>query len=292
MLSTHVEKGDEMTDTTRRILITGASRGIGAHLATDLASSGHTVFAASRSGRSPETPHAEDFSGTIVPITMDVTDEVSVALALADSDRLDTVICNAGVAWFAPLEIMSEASFDATIATNLTGAVRVVRHALRLLRHSGDGRVIAISTLAAISGLPGEAAYCASKAGLEAAMESLRYEVEPLGVRVSIIQPGYTADSGLVVSDVAPGTPGGTVYEPLIALNDAGHDRLRASAESPQLICDAVADALSAENPSLRYALGALAETATTLRHAPDHEVHATVSEMFDLRDWACGVAR
>lgn len=278
-----------MPDNTRRILITGASRGIGAHLAVDLATRGHLVLATSRSGSRPD---GDAGNPAIEPIPMDVTDEVSVETAITHAGRLDAVICNAGVGWFAPLEVMSDTSFANTIATNLLGAVRVIRHALPSLRSGRDGRIVVISSLSAISGLPGEAAYCASKAGLEAAMESLRYEVEPLGVRISIIQPGYTADSGLVVSGRAPGTPDGTVYEPLLALNDAGHDELRQAAESPNLISDAVREALDSPNPRFRYPLGALADTATSLRVASDDEVHATISEMFGVRDWACGTTR
>ena len=271
----------------RSILITGASRGIGAHLAQDLAASGHTVFAASRSGDRPETDRG---APNVTPVAMDVTDEVSVELAIASIGDLDAVICNAGVGWFAPMEIMSERSFERTIATNLVGAVRVIRHALPALRRSGDGRVIAISSLSAVSGLPGESAYCASKAGLEAAMESLRYEVEPLGVKISIVQPGYTADSGLVVSGRAPGTPNGTVYEPLLARNDAGHETLRNGAESPQLICDAVQESLSLSEPRFRYPLGALAPVAASLKAASDDHVHATIADMFGVADWAAEV--
>ena len=187
---------------------------------------------------------------------------------------------------------MSDTSFEDTIATNLLGAVRVIRHALPALRSGGNGRIVVISSLAATRGLPGEAAYCASKAGLEAAMESLRHEVEPLGIRVSIIQPGYTADSGLVVSGRAPGTPGGTVYEPLFERNDAGHEQLRQAAESPSLICDAVRNALDSPTPRFRYPLGALADTATALRTASDDEAHAAIGEMFGVSDWTCGASR
>ena len=277
-----------MSDRTRHILITGASRGIGARIAIDLASDGHRVIAASRSGARPD---GDAGAPNIEPIAMDVTDEVSVETALGKADELSAVICNAGVGWFAPLEVMPETSFEQTIATNLVGATRVIRHALPLLRENGDGRVIAISSLSAISGLPGESAYCASKAGLEAAMESLRYEVEPVGVGVSIIQPGYTAESGLVTSGRAPGTPGETVYEPLLALNEAGHDALRAGAESPTLVVEAVRDALCSPAPRFRYPLGALAPIAAALKSASDEEVHTTISEMFGVTDWACGVA-
>lgn len=223
---------------------------------------------------------------------MDVTDDVSVEKAVADAGKLDALICNAGVGWFAPLEIMSDSSFERTIATNLIGAVRVIRHALPSLRSGHDARIVVISSLSAVSGLPGESAYCASKAGLEAAMESLRYEVEPLGVRVAIIQPGYTADTGLVVSGRAPETPSGTVYEPLLLLNEEGHDELRKSAESPSLVSDAVQDALCSPTPRFRYPLGALAETAASLRGASDDEIHAAISEMFGVADWTEGAAR
>ncbi len=218
---------------------------------------------------------------------MDVTDEASVASAIDAADDLDAVICNAGVGWFAPLEVMSGTSFERTIDTNLIGAVRVIRHALPRLRASGDGRVVVISSLAAIAGLPGESAYCASKAGLEAAMESLRHEVEPLGVRVSVIQPGYTADTGLVVSGRAPGAPDDSVYEALFVHNESSHAAVRAGAESPALVCEALRDALEAPEPRFRYPLGSLAPVAHALRSATDDEVHTAIGEMFGVADWA-----
>jgi NAD(P)-dependent dehydrogenase (short-subunit alcohol dehydrogenase family) len=143
-----------------------------------------------------------------------------------------------------------------------------------------------MSSLAAISGLPGETAYCASKAGLEAALESLRYELLPFGVHVSIIQPGYTADTGLVVSSRVPGMATGSVYEPLLVANDAGHDEVRETAESPDLVLDAIREVIASDEPAFRYPLGELGRDAAELRHLADDEVLAIISELFGLEEW------
>lgn len=146
--------------------------------------------------------------------------------------------------------------------------------------------MIAISSLAAYSGLPGEAAYCASKAGLEAAMESLRYELLPFGVHVSVIQPGYTAGTGLVVSSRAPGMATDSVYEPLLELNDRGQADTMDGAESPTLILDAVRDAMTNSVPRFRYPLGEFGEAAAQLGQLDDTEILAAFTELFGLEEW------
>ena len=269
------------------VFITGASRGIGAHLAAGLAGDGHHVIAASRSGDRPDAagPELE-----IMSVVADVCDERSVNQAVERAVErfggIDVVIANAGVGWFAPLEIMPPEAFALTIDTNLLGAVRLIRAAAPHLRSSGRGRVIAISSLAANSGLPGEAAYCASKAGLEAALESLRYEFLPFGVHVSVIQPGYTDGAGLVVSGRVPGTATDSVYAPLLEANDAGHDEIRRTAEGPDLILDAVREIVTADAPQFRWPLGEFGAGALELRHLPDDEVLAALTELFGLQEW------
>lgn len=269
------------------VFITGASRGIGAHVAAGLAADGHKVVAASRSGNRPEGA-APDLD--IMSVVADVRDDDSVGAAMTEAvDRfggIDVAIANAGVGWFAPLEIMPGPSFDETIDTNLLGSIRLIRAAAPHLRASGRGRVIAMSSLAAISGLPGETAYCASKAGLEAALEALRYELLPFGVHVSIIQPGYTAGTGLVVSGRAPGMATDSVYEPLLVANDAGHEEVRQGAESPDLVLDAIREAISSDKPAFRFPLGELGKEAAQMRHLADDEVLAIISELFGLGEW------
>ena len=269
------------------VFITGASRGIGAHLAIGLANDGHQVIATSRSGDQPAgaTPDLK-----IRALAADVTDQTSmgeaVDRAVAEFGGVDVAIANAGVGYFAPLEIMPASALAETIDTNLLGAFRLFQTAAPHLRASGRGRVIAMSSLAAISGLPGEAAYCASKAGLEAALESMRYELLPFGVHVSIIQPGYTQGTGLVVSGRVPEMATDSVYEPLLVANDAGHDEIRETAESPDLILEAIRHAIASDEPAFRYPLGEFGAVMTELGHASDKEIMAAMTEVFGLEEW------
>lgn len=269
------------------VLITGASRGIGAHLAVGLAGDGHEVIAVSRSGDLPVGATSEL---AIRPLAADVTDQASISDAVdrtvTEFGGLDVAIANAGVGYFAPLEIMPATALGETIDTNLVGALRLFQAAGPHLRSSGRGRVIAMSSLAAITGLPGEAAYCASKAGLEAALESMRYELLPFGVRVSVIQPGYTEGTGLVVSGRPPEMETDSVYEPLLLANDAGHEQVRESAESPDLVLQAVRDAMASDEPAFRYPLGELGVEMTELGHAGDEEIMAAVVAVFGLQTW------
>jgi NAD(P)-dependent dehydrogenase (short-subunit alcohol dehydrogenase family) len=121
---------------------------------------------------------------------------------------------------------------------------------------------------------------------LEAALESMRYELLPFGVHISIIQPGYTKGTGLLVSGRAPGMATDSVYEPLLVANDAGHDEIRETAESPNLILEAVRGAMASDTPAFRYPLGEFGTAMTELGHAGDEEIMKAMTEVFGLEEW------
>ena len=200
------------------VLITGASRGIGAHLARQLAAQGHTVYAGMRQP-AVDIPGNADCSDEIRPIRMDITRESDIKAAMetivAQCGRLDLLINNAGVAWFAAAEEMSSQVLRDTMETNFFGAVACTRAALPVMRAAGSGTVIMISSLASAVGLPLESAYCASKSALNAFAESLRLEVAPFGVRVAIIEPGITT-GGLSTSIPDPAAPDESAYQALV----------------------------------------------------------------------------
>lgn len=170
-----------------RILISGASRGLGAAAAEALAVAGHTVYAGMR--RLPEVPMRDG----IMPVLLDVDDPVSINAALRqiekDQQGLDVLVNNAGVSAAGPLEGMDLQQARALFDTNVWGAVSLMQAALPLLRRS-RGRIINITSIAAEIALPYRALYSASKAALSSFTQGLRLEVKPFGVDVCEIQPG------------------------------------------------------------------------------------------------------
>ncbi len=174
-----------MTQTTRRILITGGGTGIGRAIAHAFAGHKDEVTIA---GRRPE-PLAEATGGHRIETRIaDVTDEAQVA-ALFDRP-FDVVVANAGGGKAARLTDLTLADWNATLCVNLTGTFLTFREALRVM--PGGGRLIAVASTAALQGSANIAAYAASKHGVLGLVRSVAREVAQKGITCNAICPGYT----------------------------------------------------------------------------------------------------
>jgi NAD(P)-dependent dehydrogenase (short-subunit alcohol dehydrogenase family) len=171
----------------RRVLITGAARGIGAALARRLHSRGAKVALA---GIEPEELRAVAAEcGTAPALACDVRYGEQVSAAVSEAVQrlggLDVVVANAGVAAQLPLLGGDPTVFERTIEVNLVGVYHTLREAGAHIAHP-DGYALAISSLAAALHLPLMGAYCASKAGVEALADALRVELASSGARVGV----------------------------------------------------------------------------------------------------------
>lgn len=180
----------------KRVLITGAARGIGAATARELAARGARLALVGLE-REALAALAAELGGPAlgrfqsgerhVWAEADVTDsaalQTAVAHAVAALGGLDVVVANAGIASFGPIRSIDPEAFAKTVDVNLTGVFRTVHATLPYLIDSG-GYVLVVSSLAALVPMVGSAAYGASKAGVEAFTDTLRLEVAPLGVTV------------------------------------------------------------------------------------------------------------
>jgi NAD(P)-dependent dehydrogenase (short-subunit alcohol dehydrogenase family) len=177
----------------RRVLVTGAAGGIGRSIVAALADAGCLVAACDGPGAAaPSVP------GAAVGLSFDVRDRAAVQRGVADTvERLggcDAVVANAGIVdTIHRAERFSEEAWRADLETNLFGAFYVVQAAFDALAASGDGRIVVISSLAAETGLPGQVAYAASKAGLVGMARTLAAEWAPRGVRCNVVMPGMIA---------------------------------------------------------------------------------------------------
>lgn len=184
-----------MTEQFSSILITGASSGIGAALARHYAAPGIRLVLHGRDAGRLDAVAADCRSkGATVETTLfDVTDRTAAAAAIAAVDRarpLDLVIANAGIGGG------SDDSHDSTLSileTNLGGVLNTVYPALAALRPRGRGTIALVSSLAGFRGLPGSAAYSASKAAVRALGEGWRGDYLKDGIKISVIAPGYVA---------------------------------------------------------------------------------------------------
>ena len=176
-------------------LITGCDSGFGMMVASSLASQGFPVYAGCLT---EEGMNALNDLGhpTLFPVSMNVcsSEDVDKVIKLIKKkeNSLYCIINNAGIADGSILEISSMESWEKTIQVNLIGAMRVSRASIPLLREFGPGsRIINISSAASFAYLPGMSAYCASKAGIRIAGDAMRLEMQPFGIHVTSVMPGF-----------------------------------------------------------------------------------------------------
>jgi NAD(P)-dependent dehydrogenase (short-subunit alcohol dehydrogenase family) len=173
--------------------ITGSGRGMGVDLARAALAAGHAVVA---TGRDTETVadavgDADDLLVAELDITSLASAEAAVRAAADRFGRIDVVVNNAGNFYAGFFEELTPEQIERSLTTNLVGPMNVTRAVLPVMREQRSGNVIAITSTAGIVGQEFCSAYAASKFGVEGWMESLRFEVEPFGIRTTIVEPGF-----------------------------------------------------------------------------------------------------
>jgi NAD(P)-dependent dehydrogenase (short-subunit alcohol dehydrogenase family) len=174
-----------MGDEARSVLITGASAGIGRACAEVLQAAGWAVAGASRRGIAPA-----GCTGLVMDVDDDESVRTGVAGVLARQGRIDAVVAAAGWGLAGAVEQCSVAEAKAQVETNFWGCVRVVQQVLPAMRARGGGRIVLLSSIGGLIGIPFQAFYSASKFALEGLGESLAYEVAPFGIQVTLVEPG------------------------------------------------------------------------------------------------------
>ncbi|MGZ0232758.1 SDR family oxidoreductase [Streptomyces sp. CPS1] len=174
-------------------LVTGASGGLGRAVVGEVLSAGERVIAVTRDD-GPLRPLTAAFPGRLRTVSVDITDAGALRAVLDDAitgfGRLDVVVNNAGYALAGPFEELDDTELRAQFEVNFFAAANVLRAALPYLRAAKTGRVLQISSLAGQIGAPGMSAYTASKHALEGLSVSLAAELAPLGIQVTIVEPG------------------------------------------------------------------------------------------------------
>lgn len=191
----------------RTWFITGASSGLGRHMAEQLLARGERVVGTIRKPGVLDDLKVR-FGERLWIAQLDVTDTAAIRSvvdrAFAEFGRIDVVVSNAGYGILGATEELTDAQIEHQIATNLVGSIQVVRAAVPHLRKQGGGRIIQISTMGGQATFPGGSLYHASKWGIEGFIESIRHEVAPFGISVTLIEPGSIGTSfgrNLVVAD-------------------------------------------------------------------------------------------
>ncbi|UBU17951.1 oxidoreductase [Nonomuraea gerenzanensis] len=270
-------------------LITGSSRGFGLSLAREVLERGQRVLA---TARRPE--QLDDLVGRygdrVRPFALDVTDaqaaRAAVRAATETFGRLDVVVNNAGYATSASIEDMPDEEFRRQLETNLYGVVNVTKAALPVLRQQRSGHFVQFSSIGGrVGGSPGMSAYQSAKFAVEGFSEVLNAEVKPLGVKVTIIEPGgFRTDWG---GSSMTTLPSHADYDQTVG----EMDRYREStvdtwAGDPDRAAKIIADVVELAEPPLRLLLGAgaveMADRSSKAR-AAEAEQWAEVSRSADF---------
>ena len=170
----------------RSVLVTGGNRGIGLAIARRLAADGDSVTVTSRSGAKVE-------GLSVVPCDVRDVGSVDAAFAAVEKEQgpVEVLVANAGITQDQLLALMSEEAFSSVLDTNLTGAYRVAKRAVRGMIRMRRGRLIFISSVVGLYGSGGQANYAASKAGLVGLARSLARELGSRGITANVVAPGF-----------------------------------------------------------------------------------------------------
>jgi NAD(P)-dependent dehydrogenase (short-subunit alcohol dehydrogenase family) len=257
-------------------LVTGSSRGLGRGIVDAALHAGHRVVATARRPAQLDDL-VQRYAQQIAPIALDVTDyDAAVAAVQAAADRfgrVDVVVNNAGYADLASVEDMTIEAFRAQIDTNLLGVVNVTKAALPILRAQSSGHIIQVSSLGGRIANAGLSAYQAAKFAVGGFSEALAQEVAPLGIRVTVLEPGGMRTDWSGPSMTIP--PVSEPYAPTVgALAALMQEGGVGAAGDPAKVAGVVLRVAEMSEPPLRLLLGTdavtYAERAAQARAAAD----------------------
>jgi NAD(P)-dependent dehydrogenase (short-subunit alcohol dehydrogenase family) len=244
-------------------LVTGSSRGLGRAIAEAVLAAGHSLVA---TARRPErlADLARRYGDRVRTVALDVTDQAAAAAAVATAvdaiGRLDVVVNNAGYANTAAVEDLTGEDFREQIDANLFGVVNVTKAALPVLRGQGAGHIVQVSSVGGRVTTPGLSAYQAAKFAVGGFSEVLAKEVAPLGIKVTVLEPGGMrtdwAGSSMTVHPVS------APYERTVGHINALRESLMDKAASDiTRVADVLLRIVELDEPPVRLLLGSDAVT-------------------------------
>jgi NAD(P)-dependent dehydrogenase (short-subunit alcohol dehydrogenase family) len=278
-------------------LVTGTSSGIGLATAVMLARGGHTVVATMRNLDGAEELRqfvsAEKLPVTVAAINVDDDDSVSNAVGkvLAEHQRIDVLVNNAGVIGQGSVEELPMAVFRQVMETNFFGALRCIKAVIPGMRERRDGCIINVTSVSGRVALAPHASYAASKWAFEALSECLAQEMKAFNVRVAIIEPGVIATPILAK---APRVPEDSPYPQARRLSAFLAASLT-KPTSPYVVAEQIRQIVEGDNWQLRYPVGPDAapflkwrasltdEEVVNNSGASDAEYKARVKQVFGL---------
>ena len=281
------------------VLITGCSSGFGKVSALAFARNGYRVYAGARN---PDdctaiAVSAEQEGLALDVLQLDVTDTEAINSAVAQiigaTGRIDVLINNAGVARLAVLEDLPDVDIDYLLKVNFIAPVRLSKAVLPYMRAQNYGRIIMVSSLSALVGLPGETVYSASKAALEAMAEGLRYEVDRFNIAISVIEPGLfnTSMPDKIAKSIV--CPPGSAYAALMEHLQQGIESSSGQGDDPLRVAELLVSIAREKKPAFRYPAGEQARVVTDkINNLTGTEREQLIRAVNDTAWWSAGKDR
>lgn len=251
-------------------LVTGASAGIGRATATSLAAAGWAVVGASRRGTA-----LQGWTGLVMDVDDDASVDTGVRSVLDRYGHIDALVTCAGWGLSGAVENTPIALAKAQFETNFWGTVRAVQAVLPGMRARGYGRIVLISSIGGAVGLPFQAFYSAHKFAIEGLGEALAYEVEPFGIKVTLVEPGnirteFTEKRRMVSGPAPAGLPGtgeeaGDAYAGAVSKAVGVMARDERKGAAPESVAKVIRRVLESSRPPRRASAGKVYERAGLL---------------------------
>jgi NAD(P)-dependent dehydrogenase (short-subunit alcohol dehydrogenase family) len=273
-------------------VVTGSSSGIGFEIALTLARNGFQTYATMRNLAKSENIKSIA-SKENLPIhieQLDVIDNNSVTNAIqaivSKADRIDVLVNNAGYALAGAFEDLAIEEIKAQYETNFFGLIRTTQAVLPIMRKQKSGTIVNISSGAGRFGYPTGSAYVSTKFAVEGLSESMAYELEPLGIKVILVEPGViktNISNGMVIAKKSQNS--NSPYSQIMQKMSTSFEHMSENASSPDLVTKVVLQAVTSENPSLRYLAGKDVEMwVEAKRNMSDDEFYKMMKQSFNFK--------
>ncbi|KRA28043.1 MULTISPECIES: oxidoreductase [unclassified Nocardioides] len=243
-------------------LVTGASSGIGRATARALADAGFAVAGTSRNAENAVPTDGVTFFD--LDVTRDDSVDAVVSEVLQRFGRIDVLVNNAGAGTAGAAEENSISQTRAAFETNVFGTIRMTTAVLPHMRAQGAGRIINVSSVLGFIPAPFMAVYAATKHAVEGYSESVDHEVREHGVRVLLVEPGYTS-TGFEDNTVWSDSPLPAYADQRAVIRDVISTAMR-KADDPAVVAKVIVTAATAARPRVRYPAGSMASRVSVLR--------------------------
>jgi short-subunit dehydrogenase len=273
--------------------VTGSSTGIGYETSLILARNGFHTYATMRKlegeKTKPLTEVAKNENLPLQVIGLDVDNDKSVADAIntivEERKRIDVLVNNAGYGLGGALEDSSMDEIKVQFETNFFGAVRATKAVLPVMRGQGEGKIVNITSMGGRIAIPLSSSYHGSKFALEGLSESIQYELEPVGIKVILIEPGAVGSNFWKNIKIAKSSS--DFNSPYTQFGNKilkAYKQMEQNTISPSVVAKTILDAVTSNNPQLRYIVGEdAAKTLEARKNMPDNEFGDLIKKQFDI---------